>query len=312
VAELQNEFAWSWSRHQAFYECPRRLYWQHYGSWNGWQPDAPADAARAYRLKQIKTVAMLVGETFHEELSEVLRRRPAAPGDVPVAHLQKTMERRLLRRMRESRDRDWERFGEPKKYAILFEDYYGEGATDEMREAALSDVRACAEGLGASPFGRRIFKTDPRRLKFIDPHEFGRKRARIDGLTIFASPDLIVADPDGDLHIVDWKTGKRKSKANMAQLAVYGLFVAEQFGAPIERMSAHLIYVRAGGYETYPRLSDGVEEARRNIATYVADVKSRLTDVDKNEAGDIAQFPMTTNLLLCRTCNFRELCGRME
>jgi CRISPR/Cas system-associated exonuclease Cas4 (RecB family) len=310
VPDIKNEFAWSWSRHQTFYECPRKLYWQHYGSWGGWRSDATLEAALAYRLKRIQTIAMLVGDTFHEELSEILRRRPAAPGPVPAAQLRQDMERRLLRRMRESHDRDWERFGNPKEYAILFEDYYGGGVTAEMREAALDDVRACAEGLAASPFGRRIFNTDPKRLKFIDPREFGRKRVTVDGLLVFASPDLIVADSDADLHIVDWKTGKRRHKANMAQLAVYGLFVAEQFGTPIERITAHLVYVRAGGHETFDRLSDGVEEARRNIETYVTDVRSRLTDVERNEAGDMSQFPMTTNLASCRSCNFRELCGR--
>ncbi|MDQ6779924.1 MAG: hypothetical protein M3Z37_02050 [Candidatus Eremiobacteraeota bacterium] len=50
MAELVNEFAFSWSRHRVFYQCPRKLYWQYYGSWNGWRDDAAHDCARAYRL----------------------------------------------------------------------------------------------------------------------------------------------------------------------------------------------------------------------------------------------------------------------
>ena len=79
MAELTNEFAFSWSRHKIFYECPRKLYWQYYGSWGGWEDEAPASARLAYRLKNIKNLTMLVGETFHEELAEILRRRGHQP-----------------------------------------------------------------------------------------------------------------------------------------------------------------------------------------------------------------------------------------
>ena len=55
-----------------------------------------------------------------------------------------------------------------------------------------------------------------------------------------------------------------------------------------------------------------VEEAKREIATYVEDVRGRLTDVAANVAGDIERFPMTEHRVLCRTCNFRELCDRVD
>jgi hypothetical protein len=310
MAELANQFAWSWKRHQTFYECPRKLYWMQYGSWGGWESDATRETALAYRLSKIKNLAMLVGEAFHEELAGALHQRPPAPGPVPAKELADKMERRLLRRVGESRNRDWKRHG-PKEAAILFEDYYGDGITGAMSEAAVADLRACAQGLAGSPFGRRVFSMDPDHLKFVDPKgQFGRKRLEMDGLVVWASPDLIASDNKGDLHIIDWKTGKQQAKANLAQVAAYGLFVAQQFETPIERITAHLVYVRANSHQTYERLSDGVAEAKRFIAMYVADVKSRLTNVERNEARDMTRFPMTTNLATCARCNFKELCGR--
>lgn len=310
MAELSNDFAFSWSRHKMFYECPRKLYWQYYGSWNGWEAEAPRNAQLAYRLKNIKNLTMLVGETFHEELAEILRRRGAAPTAVPVNQLKADMERRLIKRLRESRNSDWERYGDPKHYTILFEDYYQSGVNEQTESEALASLHRCVEGLGAEPFGRRVFAVKKEQLRYIDPKTVAEKRVSVDGLVLYASPDLVVEDEHGGLHIVDWKTG-RPYKPNLAQLAVYGIFVKEKFGTPLERLTAHLIYLSAGTREKH-NVVEGVEEARRAISTYVEDVRERLTDAAANVAGDIERFPMTEKKSLCRTCNFRELCGRLD
>jgi CRISPR/Cas system-associated exonuclease Cas4 (RecB family) len=311
VAEITNEFAWSWSRHQMLYQCARKIYWQYYGSWGGWDAAAPKDAALAYRLKQLKSVAMLVGDLFHEVLGERLRMRSDAPAPVPVAQIREEVERRLLKRLRESRHRDWERFAQPKKYAMLFEDYYGPGVNEGMSDAALQQIAACAQGLAASPYGRRSFEVPKRRLRIIDPVSFDDKKMTVDGVAVYAAPDLVAEDKHGTLHIIDWKTG-RPGKANIAQLAVYGLYVSEKLGAPIDRITAHLVYLRGGAVELHGNLREGVAEARRMISTYTMDVRARLADVASNTAGDIGQFPMTEDRSLCRRCNFREICGRLE
>ena len=310
MADIVNEFAFSWSRHKMFYQCARKLYWQHYGSWGGWESEAPNDAKIAYRLKQIKNLAMLVGETFHAELAEILRRREPAPRAVPVEQLTTDMERRLIKHLRESRNADWERYGDVKRYTILFEDYYQAGVDAQMETDAKASLHRCVEGLAADPFGRRAFAVPKERLRHIDPKNVADNRVSWNGLVLYASPDLVVDDEHGGLHIVDWKTGK-PYKPNLAQLAVYGIFVTEKFGVPLERLTAHLIYVSAGTREKHDVI-EGVEEAKREIATYVEDVKERLTDPEANLAGDIERFPMTERRALCRTCNFRELCGRLD
>lgn len=311
ATEIKNEFAWSWSRHEMFYQCPRKIYWQYYGSWHGWEPEAPRDAALAYRLKQMRSMAMLVGGTLHEVVRERLHMRPDAGGPVPAQQIQDEVERRVLKRLRESRNRDWERFGNPKKYAILFEDYYGPGIDQKQQDAALALIRECTTGFAASVYARRAFAVTKKRLRIIDPSEFDEMKFEMDGVLVYAAPDLVVEDDEGMLHVVDWKTGKAR-KADVAQLAVYGLYVTEKLGAPLERVIAHVVYVRSGEREKYDRLRESVAEARRRVSTYTADVRSRLTDVADNVAGDIAQFPMTDNRLLCRRCKFQEICARSD
>jgi hypothetical protein len=312
MPELANEFAFSWSRQKTFYQCARKLYWQYYGSWGGWDDAAPRTSRIAYRLKQLKSLAMLVGESFHEELAEILRRRPPHGVAVPTTQLKGDMERRLLRRLRESRNADWERYGDPKNYTILFEDYYGSGVSGDMEAKALQTLTQCVDGLANDGFGRRAFGADASKLRYIDPKSVAEKRVTLDSIVLYASPDLVVLGKTGGLHIVDWKTGMpRAHDVNAAQLAIYGLFVQQKFGMPLERMTAHVVYVAAGEHREQ-NVVEGEPEARRIIATFVTDLKSRLTDTEKNVAGDIEQFPMTTNLGLCRSCNFRELCGRVD
>lgn len=310
--EIKNEFAFSWSRYQMFYQCARKLYWQYYGSWQGWEADAPATARLAYRLKQLKSLPMLVGETFHAELAEILRRRTPAPMSVPAEQLKADMERRLLKRLRESRNADWDRYGDPKNYTILFEDYYDSGVSRELEAQAIETLRRCVDGLASDGFGRRAFGASADKLRYIDPKHPADKRVTIDGLTVYASPDLIVEGKAGGLHIVDWKTGMpRPHDVNAAQLAIYGLFVQQKFAMPLDQMTAHLVYVAAGEHRAQ-NVIEGEPEARRVVATFVADVASRLTNRENNLAGDMDRFPMTSNLAMCRSCNFRELCGRLD
>lgn len=311
MADLVNEFAWSWSRHRMFYDCARMLYWQYYGSWGGWLDEAPQDARTAYRLKQIQSLSMLVGRTFHSVVSELLRNRSAAPANVPVGQMQTDMERRLRKKLDESRKRSWERFGDPKHFTNLFEDYYGSGIDDAARERAIQDLRACVDGFAGTQIGRRAFRVPRERMLFVDEDDFDKKKIVRNGIVVFASPDFVVRDPAGGVHIVDWKTGK-EGKATIEQLAAYGLFVAERFGEPLERMTAYLVYARGGKVESYGDLASGSELALQSMDTYVSDVRGRLTDVERNVAGDIERFPMTNNLKLCARCKFRELCGRMD
>jgi CRISPR/Cas system-associated exonuclease Cas4 (RecB family) len=311
MADIRNEFAWSWSRHKSFYDCARKFYWQHYGFWGGWEPEAPDEAALAYRLKHVKSISMLIGQTLHEVVGERLQMRPASGGAVPAQQIRDEVERRVLKRMRESRNRDWERYHSPKHYAILFEDYYGQGVDERQRDEALELVRECTSGLASNVYARRAFGIARERLLIIDPKIFEEMRIVVDDVVVYACPDLVVADDAGDLHVVDWKTGKPE-KANVAQLAMYGLYVTERTGVPLDRITAHVVYVRYGEVEKHGNLRDSVEEARRRISTFTADVRDRLTDVESNIAGDIDKFPMTGNLMLCRRCQFQEICDRRQ
>ena len=311
MSDLKNEFAYSWSRAEMFYRCPRQFYWQYYGSWPGWEDDAPATARLAYRLKHIKSVPMLIGDTFHWVVGKQLRDRPERPCGVPLKALHDEARQTMTDQMRSSREQRWRE--SPKWHANLFEDYYGGGLAPREAQEGLDALTKCLDIFADSGFGRRAFGAERSRLRIIDPQNFDQKRAVLEGLTVYATPDLLVEGKQGGtLHIVDWKTG-RKQAMSLAQLAIYGWVVSAQYQLPIDKLTAHLVYVGHGvlDVEEFPDLAAGIDDAKRKIATFVDDVHERLTDVARNVAGDIDLFPMTNDLSKCRSCKFRELCGRM-
>ena len=67
MAELRNTFSWSFSQAKDFAACPRRYYWQRYGSWGGWEDLAPKGVKLAYRLKQMKNSFAIVGIAVEKE-----------------------------------------------------------------------------------------------------------------------------------------------------------------------------------------------------------------------------------------------------
>lgn len=311
MGDLKNEFAYSWSRAESFYRCPRQFYWQYYGFWLGWEDDAPGTARLAYRLKHIKSVPMLIGDVFHWAVGKQLRDRPERPCGVPVKALHDEARQAMQDQIQASRERRW--LANPKYNANLFEDYYAGGLAPREAAEGLDALAKSIDVFADSGFGRRAFGVERSRLRIIDPQNFDQKRAVLNGLIVYAPPDLLVEGKDGvSLHIIDWKTG-RKHDLSLAQLAIYGLVVSEQYHVPIGKLRAHLVYVGQGGLELeeFPDLEAGIEEARRKIETFTHDVQGRLTDVERNVAGDIDRFPMTSDLSKCRSCKFRELCGRM-
>jgi hypothetical protein len=49
------------------FRSARAYYWQYYGSWKGWEADAPVEAQLAYRLKKITNLHLFVGTVVHDQ-----------------------------------------------------------------------------------------------------------------------------------------------------------------------------------------------------------------------------------------------------
>src|SRR5512146_2297450 len=74
MADLQNEFSWSKSRHEKFVECRRAYYYAYYGSWGGWEAAPGSPVRELYVLKKLSSRWQWAGSVVHDALKQMLSR----------------------------------------------------------------------------------------------------------------------------------------------------------------------------------------------------------------------------------------------
>ena len=94
MADLQNEFSWSTSRHEKFVECRRAYYYAYYGSWGGWEAAPGSSVRELYVLKKLSSRWQWAGSVVHEAIRQLLERAKLRGEFTPVdALVQRTRER---------------------------------------------------------------------------------------------------------------------------------------------------------------------------------------------------------------------------
>jgi predicted RecB family nuclease len=294
-------WSWSVSRRGLFRECPRRYYYHYYGYHDGWLASAPDVARRAYRLRNLKSLPLLVGEVLHALFGEALRDVRGGKPAVAADTLFNEARRRLNVAYAESKNRKAFE-AEPKGRAMLHELYYGTELADSRIDAMRRRLRAATEGFLASPSFREAGAAPFQEIKGID-HE---GHFELDGTRIYAAPDLTIRRGDGTWVIVDWKTGAG-DEAHATQLGVYGLYLRHRHGVrgPV---AGRLEYVSEGTSEDVAIDEAALEFALREIRDSVAAMRAYLDDPAANRPRPREAFPLRDDRRACPQCNFYELC----
>ena len=129
---------------------------------------------------------------------------------------------------------------------------------------------------------------------------------------LYARYDLLALTPGDEAVIVDWKTlealpsmrtltGRAQTRVYLYTLVKAGWVLTG--GPPIEPEHASMLY----WFANFPEDEALVRYSR---ATYERDARELLELVEKISALAKEEFRCTDNLRLCRTCNYRSLCGR--
>jgi len=72
MSTFKNEFSWSISRDRIFQTCPRQYYFNYYGYWGGWNPNAPERIRQIYFLKKLQNRFMCAGAKVHDCIEHTL------------------------------------------------------------------------------------------------------------------------------------------------------------------------------------------------------------------------------------------------
>jgi CRISPR/Cas system-associated exonuclease Cas4 (RecB family) len=295
------EFSWSQSRRSLFRECPRKYFWNYYGSHNGWLRDAPAEARAAWRLKKISNLHMTLGNVVHDVAAEAIQGVRGG-GDVPSGpELIEAGRTRMNRAWQQARRReDWER--SPGRHPMMMEFYRGTGPSQDLVVTIRERLYACLRNLPASESFREAVESPQVEVKEVDRLDF----LDLEGVKLYARPDLLYRLGDA-WRIVDWKTGARAA-GHSAQLRIYAVYLREREDLPAGPIIGRLEYLSDGESISVPITDRDIAEERRAIQDSVEAMRTYLAEPLRNVAKPRDQFPLTDNRRWCSDCNFFELC----
>jgi hypothetical protein len=296
---LTNEFSWSRSRDATFLECRRRYFYQYYGAWGGWDPQAPELTRRLYILKQLASRQMWAGRTVHEAIEMALLALRDGR-ELPVEPFIRDVIERMRGEWRQSRAGHYR---EAPKTTALFEHEYRVALKPEVWQALSRNVAACLRNFFRLPLLATIRGTAPEHWSI----EHWSKSFVFEGTPIWMAPDFGFWTDDGRLALVDWKTGGSDPDATAFQLGCYALYAREVLGVPPAQVDLYEANLREP-LVTPLAWDDGrLHAVTERLRLSIRSMKAYLADPDAN-AADIAGFEMTEDLRLCRACNFRAVC----
>lgn len=297
------DFNWSFSRLRTLEACPRRYYWDTYGSWGGWEEDASSEAKLAYRLKKLTNLDFAIGTAIHRRAFELttLAREGREPPSVDTLR-RKT--RKELGDLYRACKADFVR--DPKYNPMLHGFYYGDGPSEEAIGRVREKLNSCLAELRNLELWEHIRQRTVRVAFSSDPDQFLEPVVTTDGVGIFTTPDLVVFQPgDDEYSLIDWKTG-RPSDEDTRQIAVYGLFVRDQF--EIAECQGRIIYLIDGSSRTVELTPEVLAETEGWIQDGIRMMRDYVADSDVNRPKPRDCFPLTENRWECRRCSFFELC----
>jgi hypothetical protein len=317
VKALENQFTWSTSRDGAFQRCRRQYWWQYYGSWGGWDRNAPAEAREAYVLKNLATRWAWVGTAVHETIEALLRKHLAAAGEagelafekprLPTVDVEGEVEaltQRMRDQFRESREGHYR--SRPKKAFGLVEHEYADAVARSEWQAMSDKAREALRSFLVGPVFERIRASDARRwlpIEHLGQFDF-------EGTPVWAVLDFALRTPEDAVEIYDWKTGAVDPHGNRPQLVCYALYVEAAHGVPPSRVTSRLVYLGPRPEVHDVRVGpEDIAEVAGFMRSSIGAMRGLLTDPARN-ATRKEDFPMTDELEKCRVCSFRRLCHR--
>jgi len=298
VRPLENEFSWSLSRSRTFEECPLRYWFHYYGSWGGWEVDAPPETRELYLLKNLTNLHLIAGDTVHRAIERTLHNlhdgKETDPEEV-VAWCKREMQRAF----KDSQEGLWRE--RPKQFARLFEHEYGPRPGRPLLVRIAQKVGASVRNFFSSQAFGVIRETDSSEwlpMETLDTFDF-------EGTKVYAVPDFACRHR-GEVLLFDWKTGRPDAR-NDDQLVLYALFAAARWGADPDRVCGAPVYLLDGGRFT-PRPVTAEDRARvgEGVRRSIRRMQERLQDPATNTA-DRSDFTATPGPA-CRSCNFRGVC----
>jgi hypothetical protein len=306
MAELQNEFTWSKSRHEKWKDCPRAYYLHYYASWGGWEAPAGSATRELYVLKKLSSRWQWAGSVVHEAIRTLLLRARATGHFWTVDELLERTRQRARRQWSTSREKSYWR--EASQIDGLVEHEYADPVPAEEWKRLWDDViEGSLRGFYASEVLRQIRDTPRERWLTVDELDSWV----FEGTKIWVAVDFALRDEAGRVHVLDWKTGKERG-VDHVQVGIYALYAQRKWQVPLESVVGGLVYLGSTSGERVSVSADpsALAACEAEMRSSIAAMRERLDEPARNVAS-AARFPLLEDRSACRRCAFRRPCGRL-
>lgn len=309
---------WSHFRSNALRDCPRGFFFRYCS-------EGEPDARDAKLLKSLGTSRMEAGSIVHDLILSAMRSY-REDGEL-VGSLADEGERLYRERSMRSVEvcehmRLKRRFPNGcGKRAPFVHHYHRHDLGSDHDEEMVLRIRRCLDHFDCSDLWAYLRGVGCERWEQLPDGTFDGMPKFVTGknVEVFANWDFVGTDPDGVVHVVDWKTGRASDVAQAKariQLCVYASWAARVMGVPLHKVRVHAAFL----LESPPEFSPSIvhAEERQALAERVhSDVaqEAELIEHRTNKVGRIyGRWACRESFLpapaerMCKQCGWLEMC----
>ena len=295
-----NQFSWSVSRDRVFRECPRKYYFNYYGHWGGWEPDAPERTRKIYVLKQLKNRATWSGEVVHDCIARSLKNLSRGIPVLPIEDILDITRNRMRQDFRSSRAGAYRL--NPRTQCGLFEHEYKAAISNDQWKATADHVTNCLTTFYKSEWYEYFRCLQP--SDFLEIEEFSS--FELEGVEVKIKLDCACREGDY-IYIWDWKTGKTENMEDSLQMACYAFYASQAYQVAFTQVSTRLLNLHLSKLVERTISRSSLDELVSYITGSIQDMQSMLEDPRTNSARE-SNFSKVSKSGLCLHCNFLDVC----
>ena len=280
---------WSVSRYEKFEGCKRQYYYDYYAK----KYDKEIPAQKLDSLKSLTSTHLEIGNLVHDAIATQLHR--IKKNQTPQNHTEVINYSHYLvdRAVQEK---------------TFLEVHYGQ--RDQIDSDDLKDrVGICLKNFFESHWYSWLAEEGikSRSEWVIEPNDFGE--VRINGLKAYCKVDFLFPMAEGDLCVLDWKTGKIDREKHRRQMTGYVVYAQDICRAQAEKVKPVVVCLGENYQEMeHSFTQDELDEFAQQIALQTREMYECCEIVEENIPKAKDNFPRNVRKF-CAYCNYQELCG---
>lgn len=303
MGEIVQKHAWSESRTKTLRECMKKYYYTYCLSWGGWQSSAPQERRRAYMLKNMTNMPMLVGSIVHDIIEMVIKTGRQSGQWISLEDAQKDAIQLLRKAWLDSTKKRWQQ--SPKHNTNLAEHFYDEEIPEEKLKGYKNKVLVCLKSFYDCP----LFSIMKSLLKknWLTIEDFANFTLKT-GEEVAVKIDCGFRH-EGKVFLLDFKTGAVNDSV-IDQLITYGMYAIKKGWVTnaddIVIVPVYLFSYPELGDKAMPYLSVGMDQLKRQAKTIQKEYPMLKEAHEKQD--DVKFFQHTHSERTCNRCHFRDMC----